>query len=600
MLKWNNGEKNSTQYCFYGKGDIIMGINASDLLDYACEKFQAYEYEEALEGFVLAYAKGYEREWILENIYNCYMAGNEQQFRNTYERFDNKKQVQYEECILDFIPYREGEYYIFDKELQEFRGIFSMQELQATPLDQTMRELEFSAVGVKFGWDWNKKKHILADGLERKIYAICEDMKRNMSFYKIPELADYMENVKVFSDWEEFQSYFHKNTSVYFPKIFYGSEEEKRIFMCVLNQEHRYRLTPEGRNSDNILLTIGIPTHDRGKQLLQRLDNLRKLFFDAEIEIAISKNGSHYYQEEYKSAEQIQSEDARIIYVGCEEELTLSQNWRRVVEIARGKYVLLVSDEDDVILGALEHYLKLLNSHGNLGYVRAKTAVQYVNLKEDGYYKCGEDAFLSGFLLQNYLSGCIYNREYFMKAEIETIEQRYYDNVFYTLYPHMWWQAVISFYGDYAVDTMILVKEGEACVFEEIRKSEEMVKAGIKVEGLWGNSVEGYEGLTSVSEYQSRLEQFRDGMKLVREFEKFSDELKGQALLRFVRKTLYLLNFVRKEYHYKENEFPKYVKNVLELAVEEAQKLNVTEGLEDMLINSIISIVQSFAYSIED
>lgn len=82
-------------------------------------------------------------------------------------------------------------------------------------------------------------------------------------------------------------------------------------------------------------MTIGIPTHDRGNQLLQRLGNLRKLFLDAEIEIAISKNGSHYYQEEYKNAEKMQREDARINYVGCNEELVVSENWRRVIEIAK-------------------------------------------------------------------------------------------------------------------------------------------------------------------------------------------------------------------------------------------------------------------------
>ena len=212
----------------YGKGDKFMEINAEDLLEYACEKFQACKYEEALKGFVLAYAKGYEREWILDNIYNCYMAGNEKQFCTAYERFRDKVNVPYEECILDFVPYREGEYYIFDKELQEFRGIFSIQELQETSIDETMREIEFSAVALKFDWNWNLEKHILTDGLERKIYAICHDLKRSVSFYKIPELTDYMKNVMVFSGWQGFQTYFHENTSVYFPKIFYGSEEEKK------------------------------------------------------------------------------------------------------------------------------------------------------------------------------------------------------------------------------------------------------------------------------------------------------------------------------------------------------------------------------------
>ena len=33
-------------------------------------------------------------------------------------------------------------------------------------------------------------------------------------------------------------------------------------------------------------------------------------------------------------------------------------NWYKTIEKAHGKYVLLVSDEDDIEIGALEHYLK--------------------------------------------------------------------------------------------------------------------------------------------------------------------------------------------------------------------------------------------------
>lgn len=47
------------------------------LLVYACEQFERGVYDKALEIFILVYDKGYEQEWILENIYNCYMAGNE-------------------------------------------------------------------------------------------------------------------------------------------------------------------------------------------------------------------------------------------------------------------------------------------------------------------------------------------------------------------------------------------------------------------------------------------------------------------------------------------------------------------------------------------
>lgn len=57
----------------------------------------------------------------------------------------------------------------------------------------------------------------------------------------------------------------------------------------MIQKEHEYRLTPEGRNTDKILLTIAIPTYHRGHLLLQRMKNLQKLPYDAEIEFTVSK-----------------------------------------------------------------------------------------------------------------------------------------------------------------------------------------------------------------------------------------------------------------------------------------------------------------------
>ena len=79
------------------------------LISYACEQFEKAAYDKALEAFILAYQKGYEKEWIFENIYNCYMIGNEEEFRKTYMHQAADAKISYDECLLDFIPYRDGE-----------------------------------------------------------------------------------------------------------------------------------------------------------------------------------------------------------------------------------------------------------------------------------------------------------------------------------------------------------------------------------------------------------------------------------------------------------------------------------------------------------
>ena len=43
---------------------------------------------------------------MIENIYNCYVACNELEFRNAYGKCG--AEVSYEDCVLDFMPYKEG------------------------------------------------------------------------------------------------------------------------------------------------------------------------------------------------------------------------------------------------------------------------------------------------------------------------------------------------------------------------------------------------------------------------------------------------------------------------------------------------------------
>ena len=102
-----------------------MEFKEQDLLAYACDKFEQNKYDEALETFVLLYTRGYEKEWIRQNIYQCYVNCNDEEFRQTFESNINGTKIKYEDCSLDFVPYQEGKYYIFDKKEEQFVGVFS-------------------------------------------------------------------------------------------------------------------------------------------------------------------------------------------------------------------------------------------------------------------------------------------------------------------------------------------------------------------------------------------------------------------------------------------------------------------------------------------
>lgn len=207
-----------------------------------------------------------------------------------------------------------------------------------------------------------------------------------------------------------------------------------------------------------------IPTYHRGQLLLQRLENLIKIPYDAEIEFVVSKNGTGVYQEEYDHASRM--EDARLNYFDHGKDLKPEINWHYVVEMANGQYVLFVSDEDDVVIGALNHYLELISEHSDISLIRAKSEFQGCVITKREYGEKGIEAFEHSFLRQNYLSGIMVRRKDFMECDLLKLE-KYSDNDFYKNYPHEWWCAFLNKKGAYLQEPVTLISEQDYLAEEE-------------------------------------------------------------------------------------------------------------------------------------
>lgn len=504
-----------------------MDMKENDLMIYACEKFEEQKYDEALEAFVLLYGKGYEREWIKENIYQCYVNGNEGEFQKTYDECIKSVPVAYEQCILDFIPYKEGEYYIYDKQMEEFIGVFSMNDLRAAQPDELLQKSEFDASAVVINWDWRKLFHILVKMDKRKLYAVSHDIARCASFFKVPELAEYMKNVWVFESFEDMQGYFHEHTGEYLPRIWYGSLEDQDKFSSIVEEEHRYRLTPEGRSTENVLLTIAIPSFHRGHLLLKRIKHLCESQYDAEIEFAVSKNGTGVYQEEYDRVSKI--EDARLRYYDHGKDLRYEINWHYTVEMAHGKYVLFVSDEDDVVLGALDHYFRLFSDYPDVSLFSAKSEFQGVSITTREYGEKGLDAFKCCFLRQNYLSGLIVRRADFIDLDLLKLE-KYSNNAFYQNYPHEWWCVLMCQRGGYLREPVVLIAEQDYLA---------------EIEAGYAQKSENSHFLPPYATYEARLQQLRGEIEFLNIFMKDDPDFLEQGMARVMGKIDYLFGIAR-------------------------------------------------------
>lgn len=89
----------------------------------ALELFEQESYEEAVELFIQLYEAGYEKEAIIQILYDCFITPNEEEFFKNYaENSETLYGNLYDQLLLDFIPVSDTKYYIFHKGLRQFFG----------------------------------------------------------------------------------------------------------------------------------------------------------------------------------------------------------------------------------------------------------------------------------------------------------------------------------------------------------------------------------------------------------------------------------------------------------------------------------------------
>lgn len=160
--------------------------------------FESGDYEQAVRNMIQAYNLGCEREWILENIRNCFIQPNEQEFRENYRRESAEfVQIPYEECALDFIPVSETRYYIYDKEKQEFSGEFVLDE---RPIQG--KEPENESILYTDTWDVRAMLPDMRKYLRSVVYILLgKGEAKFASFFKLPQFKErYLGNVIALKD----------------------------------------------------------------------------------------------------------------------------------------------------------------------------------------------------------------------------------------------------------------------------------------------------------------------------------------------------------------------------------------------------------------
>lgn len=498
------------------------------------------EYMTALDLFVLAYEREYQQEELLDHILQGYYEPNSRYLKDTYEHAVQNGSISeydnipgFEEINILLIPRNEEEYYLFDRLEKCFCGIVNVVDLKLEQGKEKCRDL-CSDITLVFPWDIRSKMKYVH--IKRLTYCIVSDWSKALVWLAVPELADVMDRMMFFFSDEAYRKYFHENKAVYLPRNICGVEpaEGKRV-LKVLEEEHAYRLTPEGRDKSRLLLNIAIPTWDRGHRALEAVKSLLYTGFDAEIEISVSNNGSTYYLDEYEEIANM--EDARVQYFAYEENQGPVPNWRHAIEMSEAPFSVLLSDEDKICIQNLPYYLGYLKDHPELGIMRTATLVQ-APMREKGYFKKGMESLWRFWVAFNYISGMLYSRKAYLDNEFWSMGIA---NEAYYSYPQLWWDAFIAWHHDGAYDDTVLVMEGDCELEEQYQKYAE---AGKDVE----DEIDLESGFLSYARYEARMKQHEEFTILLNKLPLQEEMQKVVLYNRLCGKTAHLLWIVRKDY----------------------------------------------------
>ena len=399
--------------------------NGLILYDKAVQAFEQCNYDTAVKLFIEAYNYGVLQDEILENLYNCFIIPNQDTFLNSFITSEiDKHHILYENTSIDFIPVSDTKYYIYDKNLRNFSNPFefSLNNNNNKSIDNLLI-IDDSDITISIDTLLTKNW--------RNIYIILTSkFSRILSLCKIPDFSRlYMKNTIVFEDEKQFFEYFIDNPNEYLPKKIIGNQMEK--FQKYVLQLHNNRIKSQQTQRNNILLSICIPSYNRGLLALRNVNHILSCKYDAEIEIIVSNNGSELtvgYDEISKI------NDSRLKYYEFNENMGSAYNFRTVLDKAIGKFAVLCSDEDVLILEKLPDFLNFLSNCYDIAIIRCSGVGNNFEENKTQYFDK-----LSSYMValnSNYITGLTFNTKILKSVQAISKYDHYNSLPFAIHYPH--------------------------------------------------------------------------------------------------------------------------------------------------------------------
>lgn len=535
-------------------------MEQKELFKEAIELFEAGEYDKSVQNLIGLYEHGYEKEQILNFLYQAFVEPNIEEFKKNYQtQADGLIDVEYEATQLDFIPVSDQKFYIWYKEEQRFVGNIDL-NVEEQIED---RQRDFQSLLIAQTCDIREMIPFLLNKQYNTVYIVLNKNKEIFaSFLKLPKIREYfLENAIIFENTKIMQLFFEEYSEFYIPRSIIAKDSQE--YVTFFKDLHKRRLLKK-REKNNVFLTIGIPSYNRGKILLENVKQLLNLEYDAEIEIVVSNNGSKIEADYYDQISKIN--DSRLVYTSFEANQGYASNVLNVMAHATGHFLVMCSDEDFLVLDKLSEFMQFLFE--NLQMAMSYTSGYGANFGKDKIQKfnAGIDA-IECAVNSNYLTGLVFNNTYISKYKIlERIKQSR-GNLFVEYYMHTAIATIIAQYGD--------VWKNPICLWESKyeKQSEE----------------DGSKSLLSYMKYESRVEQMESAIKFMLNELKLNLEEQIQVVLERIVKTYYLLYLAYLYYWEESSKLKKWDNVCTELFIEAEQIIDkIVKGEDNKKIKKIV------------
>jgi len=403
------------------------------------ELFRCGNYKDAL----FHYQKAYELDGgcvdALMRIKSQYLLPQEENYQRNYS--ENCKVVgidfEYENCKIDFIPVDDAKYVLFDQESESFCGTFDLAKFKSNETGNKT----FQSILVADTWDARELLPILGQHVWNNEYIVLNDVDNKfMSFFKLPDFVSLLqEKIQIFKNTKDMRNYFETYPDAYLPHMIYAPNQ--REYETIVEDIHKKRIK-DGIPSDNVFLSICIPSYNRGKLALEAVQVALKATYDAEIEVLVSNNGSYIGKEEYEAIRDMT--DSRVRYFEKEKMEPAASNVCNCLENAEGHFAIIFSDEECLIVDRLGQLLDYLWNNQELGGFKlpdekntaGETVTNLKKFKQRRYCK-GVEA-INRALKAYYISGHGFNVEFLKQHDFLSKMDVYSQNPYEmnVVYPH--------------------------------------------------------------------------------------------------------------------------------------------------------------------